>query len=122
MSIDEDYYEPIIVKIAFDSSYIQYESKGDRGKNLSIKEYLKMITLYLSNIINDHKTRDLVRYHSDNKAWAEETSSEWKIQLTMAINFISSKHSDETRTMHTKSNNAEIMISSETDEIIEDLF
>ena len=40
----------------------------------------------------------------------------------MAINFISFKDSDETRTMHTKSNNVEIMIGSETDEIIEDLF
>ena len=40
----------------------------------------------------------------------------------MAINFISSKDSDETRTMHTKSNNVEIMIDSETNEIIEDLF
>ena len=40
----------------------------------------------------------------------------------MAINFISSKDSDETRTMHTKSNNAEIMMGSETDEIIEELF
>ena len=40
----------------------------------------------------------------------------------MAIDFISSKDSDETRTMHTKSNNAEIMMGSERDEIIEDLF
>ena len=40
----------------------------------------------------------------------------------MAINFISSKDSDETRTMHTKSNNVEIIIGSETDKIIEDLF
>ena len=40
----------------------------------------------------------------------------------MAINFISSRDSDETRTMHTKSNNVEIMIGSETDEIIKDLF
>ena len=40
----------------------------------------------------------------------------------MAINLISSKDSDETRTMHTKSNNLEIMIRSETDEIIEHLF
>ena len=40
----------------------------------------------------------------------------------MAINFISSKDSDETRTMHTKSNNVEIMIGSETNEFIEDLF
>ena len=39
----------------------------------------------------------------------------------MAINFISSKDSDETRTMHTKGNNVEIKICSETDEIIEDL-
>ena len=67
-------------------------------------------------------THGLVRYHLGNKAWLEETPSEWKIQLTMAINFISSKDSDETRTMHTKSNNVEIMIGSETDEIFEDLF
>ena len=40
----------------------------------------------------------------------------------MAINIITSKDSDETRTMHTKSNNVEIMIGSEIDEIIEDLF
>ena len=55
-----------------------------------------MIKPYLSNIINDHKTRGLVRYHSGNKTWVEETSSGWKIQLTMTINFISSKDSDET--------------------------
>ena len=40
----------------------------------------------------------------------------------MAINFITSKNSNETRTMHTKSNNVEIMIDSETKEIIEELF
>ena len=38
------------------------------------------------------------------------------------VNFISSKDSDETRTMHTKSNNIEIMMGNETDEIIEELF
>ena len=40
----------------------------------------------------------------------------------MAINFISSKDSDETRTMHIKSNNVEITMGSETDGIIEELF
>ena len=40
----------------------------------------------------------------------------------MAINFISSKYSDETRTMDPKSNNVEIMMGSETDEIIKELF
>ena len=122
LSIDEDYYEPIIVKTAFDGNFIQYESKGDKGKNLSIKRYLKMIKPYLSDLITNHKTHGSPRYHSHNKSWTEETSSEWKIQLTMTINFISSKDSDEARTVHTKSNNVEIMIGSKTDEIIEDLF
>ena len=40
----------------------------------------------------------------------------------MAISFIFSKDSDETRTMDTKSNNVEIMMGSATDEIIEDHF
>ena len=40
----------------------------------------------------------------------------------MAINFISFKDSNETRTMHTKSNNMEIMIGSETYEIVRELF
>ena len=94
MSNDEDYYKPIIARGVFNSSYIQFESKGDKGKNLSIKEYLDMIKPYLSDVINDHKTRGLVRYHSGNKTWVEETSSAWKIQLTIAINFIFSEDSD----------------------------
>ena len=36
----------------------------------------------------------------------------------MAINFMSSKDCKEIRAMHTKSHSAEIMVGSETDEII----
>ena len=65
-----------------------------------------MIRPYLLNMINDHKNQ-----------------SEWKILLTIAVNFISSKpDSDETCIMHTKSNNIEIMIGSDTNEVIEKLF
>ena len=85
MSIDEDYYKPIIARGAFNRSYIQYERKDDKGKNLSIKEYLNTIKPFLSDIINDHKTRGLVRYHSGNKTWVEETSSEWKIQWQLIL-------------------------------------
>ena len=67
--------------------------KEKKNKNLSTKEYLDIIRPYLSDMINDHKTQ-----------------SEWKIQLTMQINFISSKDSEETRTMHTKSSNIEIVM------------
>ena len=68
LSIDEDYYKPIIVRGAFNGNYTQYEGKGDKGKNLSIKKYLNMIKTCLSDIINNHKTRGLVniiqvKYH-----------------------------------------------------------
>ena len=66
MSINEDYCKPVITRGAFNSSYIQYENKGDKGKNLSIIEYLNMIKSYLSDVINDHKIRGLVRYQETN--------------------------------------------------------
>ena len=81
-----------------------------------------MIKPYLSDIVNDHKTQGKGRIHSGNKIIERQTQSAWKIQLIMAINVISSKDSDETCTMHTKSNNVEIMMGSETDEIIKKLF
>ena len=40
----------------------------------------------------------------------------------MAINFISSKYSNETPTIHRKSDNTEMMIDNERDEIIQELF
>ena len=64
-----------------------------------------MIRPHLRDITNDHKAQ-----------------GEWKIQLTMIINFISSRDSDEIRTMYTKSNDIEIIMGNVTDEIIEELF
>ena len=43
LSIDEDYCKPIITNGAFNNNYIQYESKGDKGKILTPNEYLDMI-------------------------------------------------------------------------------
>ena len=40
----------------------------------------------------------------------------------MKMNFISSKDSGETRTMHTKSDNIEIMMDSETNDFIDNFF
>ena len=51
-----------------------------------------------------------------------KTQGEWKIQLIVAINFVSSKESDETSTIPTKSDNIEIMRGNEANEIIEELF
>ena len=53
----------------------------------------------------------------------DKNKGEWKIQLTAEINFTSFKpDSNETRIMYTKCINAEIMIGSDTNEVIEDLF
>ena len=51
-----------------------------------------------------------------------KTQGEWKINLTMAINFLYFKDSEEIRTMHSKSDNIEITIGCETNEIIENVF
>ena len=60
-----------------------------------------MITPYLSDI-HDHKTQAEWKVHS-NTVIHYKSQEEWKIQLTKIINFISSKDSDEIRTMLTKS-------------------
>ena len=46
----------------------------------------------------------------------------WQIQLTLAINFVSSKDNDEEKVMHSKSDNIEIMINDEADEIFKRTF
>ena len=122
-STDEDYYQPIKTKSAFNGNYIKYESNGDKDKHLSVKKCLRMIRPYLRDIINDHKIPKILRVHSSNEVIDYKTQfGEWKIQLTMSINFISSKDSDETCDTYSKSNYIEIMVGSETDEIIEELF
>ena len=51
-----------------------------------------------------------------------KTLGEWKIQLSMKINFVSSKdYSDETRTMSNWSDNIEIIMGNETGDIIGEL-
>ena len=58
LSIDEDYYKPRKTNDAFNSNYIEYESKGNKNKTLSIKEYLNMVRPCLNDIINDHKLKE----------------------------------------------------------------
>ena len=46
----------------------------------------------------------------------------WKIQLTVAFNFMSSKDNDAEGVLHSKGDNIEIMIIEKADEVIEKLF
>ena len=52
----------------------------------------------------------------------ERKKGKWKIQLIMKINFISSKYFIDTRDMHSKSDNIEIMVGVDNNEIIKNLF
>ena len=71
---------------------IECESNSDKNENLSVKEYLNKIKPYLRDMIIDLQKSDT-----------------WKVQLAIAIAFVSSKNIDEEHVMHSKSNNIEFM-------------
>ena len=82
---EEDYYEPKKITNFWDNNYIEYESNGDKNRNLSLDKYINKIKPYLRNII----------INLQNSA----------VQLTFAINFISLKVEEEKRIMLSNSGN-----------------
>ena len=50
-----NYYKPVLIKSSFKNNYKYYESRGDKDKKLSVKQYLYMIMPYLSDLINERK-------------------------------------------------------------------
>ena len=52
-SEEEDYYIPKTVSMFWNNNYIEYDSNGDRNKNLSLDKYYKKIKPYLRDIIID---------------------------------------------------------------------
>ena len=104
LSINEDYYKPKLAKSGYNNNYTQYESKGD--KILTLEEYLALIEQYLRELIDYYKSK-----------------GEWKVQLIADINFISLKPgSGEARVMYTKSDNTEIKIGQDINDVIRELF
>ena len=71
---NDDYYKPVLVRSSFQNNYEYQEIRGDRDKKLSIKQYLYTVIPSLADLINNKKKND---------------RAEWKIQLNMAVNFIS---------------------------------
>ena len=105
---NEDYYQPILVNSSSTENYEYYENRGDKDKNISIEQYLDMIKPYLSDLINENKA-------------IETSSNEWKIQINMHINFVSSNDTGEIRTVFVWSDNEEIRLGNETDDIVKRL-
>ena len=97
-----------MVKSSSNESYKYYESRGDKDKKLSIEQYLDVIKPFLNDLINENKA-------------IETSSNEWKIRINMHIIFFSSKDTGENRTVFVWSDNDEIRLGNETDEIVERL-
>ena len=104
---DDDYYKPMLVKSSFKGNYRNYESRGDKDKKLSVEQYLDMIKPYLSDLINENKA-------------IETSSNEWKIEINMHVNFVSSSDTGQICTIFVCSDNEEIRLVNETDDIIKE--
>ena len=95
------YYKAVRVANFYSNNYIEFEGNAGKCKTLSIDEYLEQIKPYLKGILNNLKKSDIQ-----------------KIQLTLAIQFISSKDINKECVMHSKSDNIEITIDDKADEVI----
>ena len=113
---EEDYYKPIKVG-TFNDNYIEYESRKDKDKNLSVIEYIYKIIPYLSDMINDHKASKELEIQSRNVT----QFGECKIQFAMQVNFIPSIDPEETPKRRTWSDHIEILMGSETYDIINEI-
>ena len=78
-----------------------------------------MIRPYLRDLLNKHKpTIELTNKEIDS----DTERGEWKIQLVMQDNCISSKDFEETRTTYSASKLVEIFMVSNTDDAIDKIF
>ena len=102
---EKDYYEPKRISNFWNNNYIEYRSNGDKNRNLSLDEYLHKIKPYLRNMRINLQNFDV-----------------WKIQLTIAITFISSKDAEDERVMHSSSGNLKFTPYSDANDVINKLF
>ena len=101
------------------NNYIEYSSRGDRYKNLSPEEYLDLIRPYLRDLMNNHKPTEKINNNANN---SDTERGEWKIQIIMQNNCISTRNFEDTRTIYSASKPVEIFMGSDTNEAIGKLF
>ena len=73
--------------------YNKYETNGDRNKNLSLEKYLNKIKSYLKDMIINFQESDT-----------------WKVQLTITINFMSTKNVGKQLVIHSKNKNVKFIL------------
>ena len=80
-----------------------------------------MIRPYLRDLINNHKPT-MEDNEEDNEDNSGSECGEWKTQLVMQNNFISTKNFEDTRTIYSASKPVEIFMGSDTENAIDTLF
>ena len=93
------------VNNSWNNIYIEYKRNGYKNRDLSLDEYLNNFKPYLRNIIINL-----------------QNSGTLQIQLTIAIDFISSKDSEEERGVHTSKNDIIFTFYSVVNDVTEKLF
>ena len=101
----EDYYKSKIVSGFWNNNYIEYESKSGKSNNLLLEKYLNKIKPNLKGIIIDL-----------------QRSNTWQIQLTIAVNFISSKDTEEDNLIYSTSFNKKSTSHNNANEVVNELF
>ena len=102
---EENYYKPKRASNFWNKNYVEYESNCDENSDLSLNVYLNKIKPYFRDL-----TINL------------QNSDTWKIQLTIAINFIYSKDTEEKRLIHSMNDNRKFTPYDDANEIVYKLF
>ena len=84
---------------------MEYKSNSNENSSLSLDEYLNKIKPYLRTIIIDLQNSDT-----------------WKIQLTIAINFIPLRDTEEEHVMHSNSDSVKFTSYNDANEVVNELF
>ena len=84
---------------------MKYKSNSNENSSLSLDEYLNKIKPYLRTIIIDLQNSDT-----------------WKIQLTIAINFIPLRDTEEEHVMHSNSDSIKFTSYNDANEVVNELF
>ena len=98
-----DYYKPILARSSFQHNYEEYEIRGDKNKNLTLKQYLYINTTQLPELINEKKN---------------STQSEQKVQLIISVIFKHVMDPTKKRTFYDKYKTIEMRSGENTDDII----
>ena len=98
--------EPMLIASSFDNNYTEYKIRGEKNKDLSLKEYIFKITPQLIDLINEKMN---------------STKDEQKIQLIIAIVFKHTTDPTKNYTFYVRSKNILMLQADDANDILDKL-